>query len=565
MANARVAWLLVALPGVLLLCLRAWQEAWLTDDALIAFRYLEHFVAGDGLVFNVGERVEGFSNPLFLFVLAPFVAAGVDPIPLSQGVGMLASVVELLLLVWVVLRTTESLPLAGGAGLFFASDRIAIVWATGGLETAFHGALLFGAFAATLRAWEARDQQRRWNLAAFLHALVALSRPEGIAFCGLLLLAVVLAERRSGGVRRALRTLPYVAIPVGVALVARLLYYGRPFANTYYAKVAGVPTVGVGFEYLAGFLRRLGLLDPLHAPVWILLVGAVAVALYRHRITIRKEHPRMLEALGLGLLYLFLALAIVVWTGGDYMNDFRMLRPVLGILWLTVALSVGVVLRSELPRAPALAAALAALLLVSHLVRQNEGSALTWDAPPAAEHKDILAVDRAKAERFASALEVVAREGDSLLVDLAGFRGYGHRFRTHDATGLVSADPVDDFYLRDEWNERTGGRERLPGHARWPKVSTMEREEYTFIFPKVQSRGPEIPEITERSVRRHRGYPFLHVVVPLNERLNLRFFTTLDRAALRERAARIERAVCWRESGGPLECAGPGAGTLPAE
>ena len=32
------------------------------DDAFISFRYAENFAQGNGLVYNVGERVEGFTN-----------------------------------------------------------------------------------------------------------------------------------------------------------------------------------------------------------------------------------------------------------------------------------------------------------------------------------------------------------------------------------------------------------------------------------------------------------------------------------------------------------------------
>ena len=40
------------------------------DDALISFRYAVNLVEGRGLVFNPGERVEGYTNFLWTIVLA---------------------------------------------------------------------------------------------------------------------------------------------------------------------------------------------------------------------------------------------------------------------------------------------------------------------------------------------------------------------------------------------------------------------------------------------------------------------------------------------------------------
>ena len=42
--------------------LHVWlYRAFYIDDALISLRVVEQFVAGNGLVYNVGERVEGLS------------------------------------------------------------------------------------------------------------------------------------------------------------------------------------------------------------------------------------------------------------------------------------------------------------------------------------------------------------------------------------------------------------------------------------------------------------------------------------------------------------------------
>ncbi|MCS6774610.1 MAG: hypothetical protein NZ693_10935 [Thermoflexales bacterium] len=67
------------------------------DDAYITFRYVKQWVAGNGLVFNIGERVEGYSNFLWIVLLAPLYALGVDLVLASKVLGVLLGVVTLLL------------------------------------------------------------------------------------------------------------------------------------------------------------------------------------------------------------------------------------------------------------------------------------------------------------------------------------------------------------------------------------------------------------------------------------------------------------------------------------
>ena len=44
-------------------------SAWLCDDAFVSFRYVENLTSGKGLTWNLGHRVQGFTHPLWIFVL----------------------------------------------------------------------------------------------------------------------------------------------------------------------------------------------------------------------------------------------------------------------------------------------------------------------------------------------------------------------------------------------------------------------------------------------------------------------------------------------------------------
>ena len=65
-------------------------RAWVCDDAFISFRYALNLVRGQGLVFNPGERVEGYSNPLWTILMAVGLALGRDLEHWAVGWGLAA-------------------------------------------------------------------------------------------------------------------------------------------------------------------------------------------------------------------------------------------------------------------------------------------------------------------------------------------------------------------------------------------------------------------------------------------------------------------------------------------
>jgi hypothetical protein len=82
----------------------------------------------------------------------------------------------------------------------------------------------------------------------------------------------------------------------------------------------------------------------------------------------------------------------------------------------------------------------------------------------------------------------------------------------------------------------------------------MQREHFAFIFPKVNSKPPTDPEINPNAPSRTRGYPFVHVTIPLAHGRFFRFFTTLPIPELISRAHARNLTVCWRPPFGELSC-----------
>ncbi|MGC9054758.1 MAG: hypothetical protein ACP5KS_12855, partial [Candidatus Hydrogenedens sp.] len=48
------------------------RTAWLCDDAYISFRTVDNAVNGYGLRWNINERVQVYTHPLWLFLHIPF-------------------------------------------------------------------------------------------------------------------------------------------------------------------------------------------------------------------------------------------------------------------------------------------------------------------------------------------------------------------------------------------------------------------------------------------------------------------------------------------------------------
>lgn len=536
---------IVAAAASVVALLVARGQAWVCDDALITFRYVQNWVAGHGLVFNLGERVEGFSNPLFVLLLAPFARAGCDLFAVATALGLAAFMVEAALLVWMTARATGSALIAAAAAALFCSDRIVAVWATGGLETGVHALLVTAAFAACVAELEAPG--RRVQTATALLLAVAVSRPEGALFF-VLYLAQLWATARAP-MREMTRALNLFLPIAALLLVARFLYFGDLVANPFRAKVVGVPGLTFGLGQLRAFAARSGFGGAI-VLAWLPLVAATAVA-WRGA---DDDERALRRRLVLALAWIFAQLSALVAMGGDYMNDFRFVRPVMAIVAFAVACAVALVARAPRRGGAVLATASFAVLFAAHLWLQRVGSPVFADAPSAVEHKQILTVTRARSDRFREALMRIAEPGDSLLVDWAGVMGFGHALRTIDCTGLVSRNIASDFYLRKEWSDDGSRRERLPGHARWPTVDYMRRDGFTFIFPKINRLPPEKPEITLAMPSRTQGYPFLHVTVPLDDGEYLRFFTTLTPETLAARARAHGLRICWRPPWGELTC-----------
>ena len=238
------------------------------DDANIIFTYARNLAAGEGLVWTPGyERVEGFST--LAWMLLSSLAFGLCPWP-ERTIGVLSVLLcgVTLAAVLAIVETLCAASVRGGSQRGGGSQRagadvsarlipyllafgwlLAIpgfyAWTTTTLmESALWAALIGLAALVLVLDAMGRCSGRRANVGlAGVAAGMVLTRPEGLALGPFLVgLAVVGAAGRVGGAGRALRRFLPALIVVGATLAGltlfRLLYFGYPLPNTYYAKVS---------------------------------------------------------------------------------------------------------------------------------------------------------------------------------------------------------------------------------------------------------------------------------------------------------------------------------------
>ena len=290
-----------------------WQQ--ICDDAFITFRYANNVAAGWGPVWNRGERVEGFSSPLWLGILVVARMVG-TALPTSAGLlGIACSALCIVLVHRFVFDLVRSRVAAAAACTAASLVYPLYFWAPGGLETTLFAALV------TLAAWSLTSSSAwRWSLAA---ALLGVARPEGPLLACVL---AVLARLAHGRVAARAGFLALGLAPAVAWLLFRRVYYGDWLPNTYYAKATGSLLMGLesGILYAS----------------WALgLLLATALALWLAGMADRK--------IRCALAFLTLELGVVVVAGGDWMWHGRMLLSVVPSLVALAAAGIARLPRSR--------------------------------------------------------------------------------------------------------------------------------------------------------------------------------------------------------------------------
>jgi len=325
MGRGRTKIIAALLLCALTLTLFVWnvnRYSFLGDDAFISFRYARNLVEGHGLVWNPGERVEGYTNFLWVVLMAMGMLFKIAPEVLSNILGTASGVAVLLLLVRLGAKYHGwRSPVIWLPPVVLATSRTFTAWCTGGLAAMFFTMLVF--LALVRFADEREKPELSPCLSSLLFAAAALTRPEGNIFAAVagvfFLVGLFQGKRRIKAF--VLWLLPFAAI-VGAHLIWRRYYYGYWLPNSFYAKVSGF-WGEQAYHYLSMFHRDYKVF--LFAPVALL-----PVIVRRHFID------------GLFAASIAAYLAYVVYVGGDRF-EFRFLVPLLPLFYWLLAEGIALI------------------------------------------------------------------------------------------------------------------------------------------------------------------------------------------------------------------------------
>ncbi|MDO5033137.1 hypothetical protein [Corynebacterium sp.] len=296
-----------------------WLRRWICDDGLIVLRTVRNLEAGNGPVFNAGERVEANTSTLWQYLIL-FVRwlTQLDLAAIAIYLGLAFSVAAMVLGTWATAKAARGVVVPAGALVYLALPP-ARDFFTSGLEW---GLSIF--YLAALWALLVRWVRVPGNTSAYWLALWAglswLVRPELAlygGFVGLLLLATHRSWRAWAGIFAC--ALP---IPAGYQFF-RMGYYGLLTPHTAVAKSASESAWAYGWTYLRD------LFDPY--ALYLPLVALALAALWRAPLRpagLRTQATVTYVMVGTALLHTLYVLRV----GGDFMHGRMLLLPLFAAL-----------------------------------------------------------------------------------------------------------------------------------------------------------------------------------------------------------------------------------------
>ena len=308
--------------------------AWISDDAYITLRSVDNLVHGLGPTWNPSERVQSFTHPLWMALLALPYALTQEAFCTTIFSSLLVSALFLTLFLRLHAKRFEAKLLAMAVLLVSKSF---MDYCTSGLENPLSHVLIALGFFVYFEEEQPRRKLLRFTL---ITALAACNRPDSVLLFAPAALQLGYAFWRQSGLAKSLGVVLLGSLPLILWEFFSVFYYGIPVPNTAYAKLnTGIESAALwqqGMTYFsASFLS-----DPIG--LGTLVLGLSVGFLSRGQ-----------RALSLGLL---LHLAYVLSIGGDFMVGRQFTASiVLSLLLLT---------RTPLLRHWSLAAALAACAIV---------------------------------------------------------------------------------------------------------------------------------------------------------------------------------------------------------
>ena len=445
-----------------------------------SLRYAKNLLEHHQLAYNLGQRVEGFTSPLWVLLIS---ATGSFGLSLPVATGLLGAGAALFTF-WTLCRFWDELEPQAPLLVLIPAAALAMsapfaAWSLGGLETPLFVALFTLTLASLAR--DARERTVRSSLRAGLSAAFCLvCRPEGAALVviGSAVICFVSPAKPALRWQRLLAWFTPLALLAGGYELFRLRYFGYPLPNTFYVKTSGEGLWQRGISYLGLAGVEFG---------WLVLAASVSSLAY---LLLRACRPNLQEKpRSSGVLLLCtgsasaLHLLYVARVGGDFLDLYRFLTPLLPAAF-SLSTSAACVLFSELASPGRFAVPLVgACLFVAHgsnqLAMAREASQVAAKSR-AALRLEPLGWTRLYAKRWqgiGSWLRKVRTTSDSTAVGAAGALPYYSELPNLDLFGLNDLEIAHHGRI-------IGNR---PGHQRFATMDYLLARKPTFVFMNPES------------------------------------------------------------------------------
>lgn len=318
---ATVVWTVLSLAIFTGMVAHLWHFT--IDDTYISARYARNLADGYGLVFSPGEQPsEGYSNLLWVLLLAGLTRLGVETIVAAKAVALLCGYLTVIMALVVAGRIVPALH--GPAGLLCAASMPLALWSADGLGTSLMALTamlwLHGAVGLMLHP----ERRRGYWLLGMASAAAPLIRPEGLLMAALWPLVLLMWRRATG---RTVTWAGPLLLGVGLCLLQlwRMHHFGLPLPLPFYHKV----DPGSLAQKLSGVLY-------LHRFIWQYLGGALGyLALVYGLLALRGRWPED-RLVGLALLAATPWLLFVLAAGSDWMPQYRFLVPAIAPLYILI-------------------------------------------------------------------------------------------------------------------------------------------------------------------------------------------------------------------------------------
>jgi arabinofuranosyltransferase len=300
----RIKWILA--PLIILYLIIVFITAWLSDDAYITFRSVDNFINGYGLTWNIGERVQAYTHPLWMFMLSGFYFLTRE----LYYTSMFLSIVISLLTFYVLLK---KISISAGssivAGLILIFSKAFIDYSTSGLENPLTHLLIVLFFVVYFNTTNGKN---KIFMLSFLSSIAALNRLDSIMIFLPALIFIYSKEKQKS---KIILIVLAGFIPLFIWELFSLFYYGFPFPNTAYAKLStGISIyelITAGLYYLLDSLY----MDPL--TFFTVIIGLAVTFL-------KRKHDLIPIAIGVVLYIIY-----VINIGGDFMSGRFLSAPLL--------------------------------------------------------------------------------------------------------------------------------------------------------------------------------------------------------------------------------------------